>query len=327
VTLADDPENFLLHDSGVDDPDRFFMFGTLDHVKLIGDAHIFMDGTFDISPTLFMQVYTVHVLKHGRCLPVVYGLLPRKTQAIYTSFLTVISNKLNMAPRTITSDFEKALLNACQTVFPSTQLHGCFFHFKQSMFRRIQDLGLVPAYMSNDGIRKLLKLPQVLAYIPVTHVFDTFQTLKSEVTCPTISAFYEYIENNYVGKHIESTRGRGVNKKTIVSRQDPVFPIELWSVYSRINDNLPRTNNFVETWHNAFGSMLKKHPLVYELVDEFRKEHKRTVNNLIKLNTGIVYKRQPEYMILDERIRNVVKTYTKGDFTTFFDNLNLILKY
>ncbi len=73
--------------------------------------------------------------------------------------------------------------------------------------------------------------------------------------------------------------------------------------------------------------MLKKHPLVYELVDEFCKEHKRTVNNIIKLNTGIVYKRQPEYMILDERIWNVVKTYTKADFSTFFDNLNLILKY
>ncbi len=290
---------------------------------------MFCDGTFDVSPKLFMQVYSIHCLVQGRCLPVVYGVLPRKTEAIYVKFLQVVSKHLDISPKSITSDFEKAFMNACATVFPSSALHGCFFHFKQSMFRRIQDLGLVPAYMSNGDTRKLLKLPQVLAFVPICDVTETFLALKAEVASSSTALlpFYEYVQDNYIGKKVEKFVGRGKNKRTLIEQQDPPFAISLWNVHARINDKLPRTNNFVEAWHNAFGATLKKHPLVYELVDAFRKENKKMENTLVKLKTGIEYKRKPEYIVLDERIQNVVRMYNKVNFNEFFENLGLILKY
>lgn len=140
-------------------------------------------GTFSVAPNLFLQVYTVHCVVHGRCLPMVYGLLPRKTAAIYLKFLTVIKERMDLEigynPLTkeaemfqplqaITSDFEMAIIKAAIQVWgESLIIQLCYFHFKQSMWRKIQDLGLATIYKSDAQVRKFLKLPQVLALVPV----------------------------------------------------------------------------------------------------------------------------------------------------------------
>ncbi|CAF1134605.1 unnamed protein product, partial [Brachionus calyciflorus] len=62
LTLTlDEKENFLLYDSGPDDSDRFFVFGTITKAIRKG-SYIFADGTFDIVPNLFLQVHSLHVL-------------------------------------------------------------------------------------------------------------------------------------------------------------------------------------------------------------------------------------------------------------------------
>ncbi|RNA44987.1 hypothetical protein BpHYR1_007571 [Brachionus plicatilis] len=47
---------------------------------------------------------------------------------------------------------------------------------------------------------------------------------------------------------------------------------------------------------------VKPHSSVYTLVDMFRKEQKKSEENIVKLETGIRYKRKPKYILLDERI-------------------------
>ena len=107
----------------------------------------------------------------------------------------------------------------------------------------------------------------------------------------------------------------------------PLFEIDLWNLTNRIKDCLPRTNNFVEAWHNAFSNMLISHPSVYTLVDMFRKEQKKSEENIVKLETGIRYKRKPKYILMDERINEIVKTYSLDNFDNFYDNLSSILDY
>jgi hypothetical protein len=51
-----DIELFLLHDSGKEDPDRFFIFSTDRNIKHLEDMHIFADGTFDVAPDLMMVI-------------------------------------------------------------------------------------------------------------------------------------------------------------------------------------------------------------------------------------------------------------------------------
>ena len=73
--------------------------------------------------------------------------------------------------------------------------------------------------------------------------------------------------------------------------------------------------------------MLCKHLNVYDLIDAFRKVQKKVEAEIIKFETGFKAKRKNKYIELDERIQNVLSTYSKNKFDDFKDNLSIILKY
>ena len=51
---------------------------------------ILIDGPFKYCPTFFMQLYTIHGMVNGHYMPLVYCLLPNKTQDTYRKMWTVI---------------------------------------------------------------------------------------------------------------------------------------------------------------------------------------------------------------------------------------------
>lgn len=58
-TLKD--ENFILHDDGPAAEDRMIIFGTTKNLNMVNRAEIiYADGTFDVSPLLFKQMYSIH---------------------------------------------------------------------------------------------------------------------------------------------------------------------------------------------------------------------------------------------------------------------------
>ncbi len=121
-------------------------------------------------------------------------------------------------------------------------------------------------------MREILKWLQALAFVPSDLIVTIFELLKEEIRKYDINSsileFYEYFENNYVGA-IKKTR-----TKTL--RLEPLF--NYWSVYKRISHNIPRTTNFVESWHNSLGKNLKKHPIVYSLANSLRQEQLNNEN-------------------------------------------------
>ena len=201
------------------------------------------------------------------------------------------------------------------------------------MWRKIQELGLAAIYKTNEGVRKQLKLPQILAFVPSVDVSDLFQEMFQELKNSTsnyqaqLVEFYEYFEKYYVGSSVaKKSRGRQP-KIPKVEIMQPIFSIEQWSVYSRVLEQISRTNNFTEAWHNSFSSMLGNHPLIYSLIDSLRKEQKMVEDNLIRLNAGIQYKRKPKYVLLDEQLIFAVKSYCKDSFNSYYDTINSIVSY
>lgn len=92
----------------------------------------------------------------------------------------------------------------------------------------------------------------MLAFNPVQDVIDFYCDLKAKLNSTDeteikIMNFYLYLEGFYIGLEETFKTGRGRGVKTVVRRKTPMFPMELWNIHSRINDCLPRTNNFVET--------------------------------------------------------------------------------
>ncbi|CAF0834348.1 unnamed protein product [Brachionus calyciflorus] len=130
-----------------------------------------------------------------------------------------------------------------------------------------------------------------------------------------------------ITSHFETFVGYETTKKTGLGKGvkyevkvKPRFDIKLWNINSRINDCLPHTINFVEAWHNAFSGILNNNPSIYRLIDKFKEEQKKSEDLLVKLETGVQYKRKPTFIILDERIKEIQKCYEIDNFKKYYDN-------
>ena len=68
------------------------MFSTEANLNLLEKTRvIFSDGTFAAVPTkLFHQLYSIHGVILGAVMPLVFALLPNKTQATYNRLLEKI---------------------------------------------------------------------------------------------------------------------------------------------------------------------------------------------------------------------------------------------
>jgi len=82
---------FLQFDSGPIDQ-RMLIFSTKKQLKMLKNGnHIYLDGTFDVVPELYFQLYTIHVVYLNHILPAVYVLLPGKyfATSIFQTFLSL----------------------------------------------------------------------------------------------------------------------------------------------------------------------------------------------------------------------------------------------
>jgi len=66
-------------------------------------------------------------------------------------------------PRTFLTDFELAAIQAITSTFANCTLKGCSFHFRQAIYRRVQQEGLVAEYENDSSavrrwIRQLLAM-------------------------------------------------------------------------------------------------------------------------------------------------------------------------
>jgi hypothetical protein len=102
-------ELFLLCDSGYGDEERVFIFATENNLKLLQDAdEWYADGTFEVAPLLYKQMYNIAGEISGKILPLLYSLLPNKTEKIYLKLFDLINKFPDFRPpNNATLDFEK----------------------------------------------------------------------------------------------------------------------------------------------------------------------------------------------------------------------------
>lgn len=89
----------------------------------------------------FTQLYTLHASVNGTVFPLVFGLLPNKSEATYNRFFGLLKDAIQdlqsvLNPEHWLLDFEVAAKNAVQRNFPGTFLKSCFFHFTKCIWRK-----------------------------------------------------------------------------------------------------------------------------------------------------------------------------------------------
>ena len=124
------------------------------------------------NPTLFAQVYVIHGLRggpnlsqDGHLLPCLFVLLPNKTQATYRRMWEQVQLLCPLAhPAEILMDFEKAAMTSFEHTWPTSMVKGCFFHLTQSLWRKVQAVGLQSQYSHDEEFANRIRQIAALAF-------------------------------------------------------------------------------------------------------------------------------------------------------------------
>lgn len=229
-------ERFLLH---VDNDWGILVFATDENLQRLRQCRtVYMDGTFKSCPRPYNQVFTILGNLNGFVIPFVHVLMAERTIGHYRQALQAVktgvrrSTHHNWRPRLIVSDFELALRTAIETELPATRIGGCYFHFNQALWRKIQELGLSAPYQQNQRLKEVIRKVMAIGYLPLAVVHMNFtalvgarRTQRLTARYPQLADFLTYVSNTYV-------------------RHRATFPPPVWNVYDRGMDQ--RTNNHVE---------------------------------------------------------------------------------
>ena len=83
-----------------------------------------------------------------------------------------------MSPPIIITDFEQAVINATKSEFSDFIHKGCFFHFYQNLWRKIQSEGLASEYGNNEDFSIKLRHLTALTFLPPSEIPTAFDQVK-----------------------------------------------------------------------------------------------------------------------------------------------------
>ena len=178
-------EEFVLANDGSDD--KIVLFRTVENLRRLTEAEsLFVDGTFSICPSIFYQVFSIHTMKQEQTFPMVYALLPNKQRQTYSRTLMLMIDAmmtlgLNLSPATVVSDFELAIIQAVSLNFKQVTHRGCYYHFMQALWRKLQSLSLAQCDMSSDPtLKHFVKKMAAISFCPLPFVRTPWLAVQKE---------------------------------------------------------------------------------------------------------------------------------------------------
>lgn len=213
------------------------VFTTDENLRVLRQCStVFIDGTFRSCPAPYTQFVTLHGLYFGRALPLVMCLMEGRQVGQYRQLLQHVKRQVRQVtghrfrPRRFVCDFERAILLTIQTEVPTATVCACYFHFCQSIWRHVQQLGLHRAYHRRRAVKRLIRKIMAIGFVPLPLVRNSFRALcmlRSTIRIvrryPAVADFLRYFRDTYM---------------------NGVYRPPIWNVYHR--PNTCRTNNHVE---------------------------------------------------------------------------------
>lgn len=316
---------FLLHDTGDADNDaeeeenrlkRIILFGTDEMLRFMtANSNWMADGTFKVAPQLFFQLYTIHVIKDNHVFPCLYALLAGKNRRTYEEMWRLIKMYApNLNPRICILDFELTAKSAIISAFPHIEVRGCFFHLCQSIWRKIQDLGLRVTYTDDEDTRLYCRMLGSLAFLSPEKITGHFEKLQEDMSerdmDPRLGELYDYFEDNYVGR-LRRGRRRDANP----TRAHPRFALEFWSVRDRNQVDLPRTNNKLEGWHRGLQFMFDgPNPSIWKFIAGIQKEQSLQHGVKIQMEGGHPGPTSKKHFsAINKRLQTLIQSYERAE--------------
>lgn len=293
-------EGFLLHDSGEGDANRILIFGKESHINWSHQMKkLYVDGTFTLAPLLFSQVYVVMAEKGGFVFPVIYALLPNKTQDTYRRMLDAVKTLWpNLNPTSVSTDFELAALNAINATFPRAQMFGCLFHLAKNMKKKLASEGLMEMYNMDPEFALSARMIISLAFVPPESLENAFEELSNEIP-DALQPVLNWFEDTYIGRRIRQ------------GHRAAIYPNAIWTVYQRTLDGLDRTNNHAEAAHRRLQAEFgMDHPSLWKFIDGIRivqSGRDKCYEEFVRGDAPAV--KRAKYVRRDQRILHIVQDF------------------
>lgn len=205
---------------------------------------LYMDGTFKYAARFFMQMFTIHGIKNGHYIPLVFCLLPDKNMNTYMDTFKFIVDKcssinLCLSPKSVTTDFEKAILHSVNEIWPQTKIIGCRFHLTQAWYRQLQKLGLSTEYQNQSSeIGIWIRHTFGLLFLEPTEVTECFveDFMSNRPIDERVEKYSDYLLDYYID-------------------ENSMYSPTLWAAMS---SSLQRTTNACESFHSRFNQSFYK---------------------------------------------------------------------
>lgn len=216
----------------------FIVFATRENMKVLQRCkYVFIDGTFKTAPRPYYQHVTIHGRYQNRVIHLASCLMTGKTLEQYREVLKAIKRGVRHAsgrrlkPRFVVCDFELSIIRAVETELHGAKVCGCVFHFRQSIFRKVVNLGLKRAYVRDNDVTRVIQKCMSLCFLPMPLVRVNYMQMVGSARVnalinnyPSLRDFLEYIRLTYFDGNLRPS---------------------IWNCYNR--RSIARTNNFVES--------------------------------------------------------------------------------
>lgn len=277
------------------------------------------DGTFSVHPDIFSQLYVFHAPYLGQVLPHLFCLLPDKTYSTYIRLIDLIKNaalKIGTCfrPRKIHIDYEQAMIKAISTSFSSDCVQGCFFHFSQCIWRKVQDLGLAVSYRSNTHVRDWIRRFSAFPFLPLDDIDEAFMEIyesapiaQNNINNDQITQFHDYMVDTWIHEN------------------DAKFNRKLWNQHQNLG---PRTTNNAEGWNHKLNQLAKSRLGFFQFVHLLQKMQVDLEATKFDLISESPSKRQNKYTMANEKLDFAKKNYASGNMPimSYLDSISFAIK-
>lgn len=285
-------EKFLVIEDG--DMEKILVFSTTLSKKIMRKLKkgYYADGTFKSAPHPFYQLFTLHVDINSdknatNIIPVLYALLPNKTQSTYTRLFTLIRDALHVNILEFKSDYEVAIMNAVKDVYPNAKISGCYFHYQKAIKKKAKEMKVT----RTSEQRKLIRMTSILPLLPARYISDGWDIISNQIdVVNTMAGFKTYYQNQWY----------------------PRMSPGLLSCAGQRH----RTTNSLEGWHHRINVLIPKRPSLYYFIHKIRKEAKhfdiKIKNSLFESQRK---NRKNKYIQFDKKYSRLLKQLNRGEIS------------
>ena len=271
---------------------------------LVEASSIQFDGTFDVVPIQFYQLWTIFISVGRHTVPAIHCLMTAKSQELYSSLLEQLVTRLpEFKPVTSMSDWERAPRNAIAEVFPHIRVFGCFFHYTQCIWAMVQKLGLVQDFKKSPEISKYTRLLMAIPFLPASLISPTF-ILITTPNAPTL--------DSSVGLKLEKLK-KYIKKHWLTH----ISPEELSIFEVSIS-----SNNGAESYHAKLKARIRSScPRIWTFTSHLNDIIIDTDNDIGRIRQGreISRARKLNYVQIDDRRKVSKEKLLSGEYTPWQD--------